>query len=177
MTTTFYKGVKKFHVTGSASPIHRSTGIRTGGLDVTLRNSFGGATANASAATSRKKSAADSTGIGQCLTGEKDYAIDYIKSSFRNEGVLLVIRLDDGWLSHIVASAARPDVPFASMRDAANAQECTVMRTVRPYMIFFARSDFTDTNESVAPISMFGNGTGMTFAAREDWSDYETDTW
>lgn len=134
----FYKAVLDCHITGKI-PFLPTTGIKKGGLDPSQRNSFGGATMTAVAATGRALSESDKTGRGQCLTGDQEYAEDYATTDNHR---LLRITLNDVDLAKLVQ---RTDLmtPFASMQDAVAASECSAIVTIAPGCIEYLADNGT----------------------------------
>lgn len=134
-----------------------------------MRNTIGGAT---SSEATRDQSAADATGVGQCLTGTRSYATDYIQDKFSGEGILLIVELDDRWLTDLRAKANEPDSTFDTMMAAKQARECTVMVDVPVGRIFYALVGYPDAADSMSNIANF-----PTPAPLEDWEDWEDPEW
>ncbi len=154
----FYKAVKESHIRGvSLIPSERGRGIQAMGLDPSRRNSSGGATVVAAAQSGRALSASDRSGIGQCLTGDQDYAKEYCDSS---ESVLLRVSLPQDFLPSLVLSAEGWE-DFAHMKAAEVATECTAIDIVPPRYIEFLKRDGT-----WARISDYHKGD-----AKDDWED------
>ena len=130
----FYKAVQKAHIEGhSLIPSERGGGIKREGLDPAMRNRSGGATVTAAAQTGRAQSESDKS-IGQCLTGDLSYAIDYAEQLGSSNTVILRVTLYKSDLSKIVVDAASR-TPFDSLRAAAEANECTAIEVIPPEQI------------------------------------------
>lgn len=167
MGVLFYKGVRTFHMQQMANPIYGTwPGIANGGLKANMRNAFGGATQSSMATVARSASAADSTGLGICLTGDMDYAVDYIIDKFGGDGVLLLVRLTADHLPRLLADASVPGSTFANLKEAETARECTAMVDVPVHLISYAYASFTGQDPVFSPAAGY-----PVPAPRTDWDD------
>jgi hypothetical protein len=121
-------------------------GIKGYGLDPNKRNAGGGATVVAAAQSGRVLSEADIAGVGQCLTGSRQYASDYATTS---DHVLLRITLENQDLPMLIKSAATHE-KFNNMEEAVDAKECTAIARILPSSI-----DYLAENNSWVSIDSY----------------------